>query len=192
MAFREAEVALVEAEQAGDGERGEIVMEKKEAWHVKAKKRLFTHKLDKLLSDEEKEQIVQSIKNAESRSSGEIRVHIEYLCQTEPLKRAKEVFEKLGMANTEEKNGVLIYVSVGNRKLAVIGDSGINNKVSPEFWHQVKEQIKGELARGQFCQGICLGIGLIGEKLKELSPHRPEDIDELSDEPSFGDEGQKR
>lgn len=165
-------------------------MEKKETWHVRAKKRLFAHKLDKLLSDGEKERIVQAIKNAESKSSGEIRVHIEYLCKTEPLKRAKEVFEKLGMTNTKKKNGALIYVAVGDRKLAVIGDSGINNKVSPEFWHQVKEQIKGELARGQFCRGICLGIELIGEKLKELFPHRPDDVDELSDEPSFGNEGQ--
>lgn len=192
MAFREVEVALVEVEQAGDGERGEIIMEKKEAWHVRAKKRVFAHKLDKLLKDWEKEQIVQSIKDVESGSSGEIRVHIEYLCQTEPLKRAKEVFEKLGMTNTEERNGVLIYVSVGNRKLAVIGDSGINNKVSPEFWHRVKELIKEELARGRFCRGICLGIELIGEKLKELFPHHLDDIDELSDEPSFGDEGQNR
>jgi uncharacterized membrane protein len=167
-------------------------METKEAWHVRAKKRFFGHKLDKLLSDAEKEQIVQAIKNAESESSGEIRVHIEYRCRTEPLKRAKEVFEKLGMTNTKEKNGALIYVSVADRKLAVMGDSGINSRVSPEFWHEVKEQIKKELARGQFCQGICLGIKLIGEKLKELFPHRLDDADELSDEPSFGDEGQNK
>jgi uncharacterized membrane protein len=189
--FREAGVALAEAVQAGDGERGTI-MKKKEDWHIRAKKGLFAHKLDKVLSDREKEQIVQAIKNAESKSSGEIRVHIEYLCQTEPLKRAKEVFERLGMTNTKEKNGVLIYVAVGDRKLAVIGDSGINSRVSQEFWHQVKEQIKEKLAHGQFCRGICLGIGLIGEKLNELFPRRPGDIDELSDEPSIGDEGQNK
>lgn len=167
-------------------------MRTKEAWHVRAKKKLFAHKLDKFLSDGEKEQIVQAIKNAESKSSGEIRVHIEYRCRTEPLRRAKEVFEKLGMTNTNEKNGALIYVAVGDRKLAVIGDSGIHYRVTPEFWHQVKEQIKEELARGRFYQGICLGIELLGEKLKELFPHRPNDVDELSDEPSFGDEGQNR
>jgi uncharacterized membrane protein len=167
-------------------------MKAKEPWHVRAKKRLFAYKLDKLLSDGEKEQIVQTIKNAESKSSGEIRVHIEYRCRTEPLKRAKEVFEKLGMTNTKEKNGALIYVAVGDRKLAVIGDSGINSKVSPDFWHQVKEQIKGELARGQFHWGICLGIELIGEKLKEFFPHRPDDVDELSNEPSLGDDDQNK
>ncbi|MER3445972.1 MAG: hypothetical protein C4291_03670 [Candidatus Dadabacteria bacterium] len=160
-------------------------MEKKEAWHIRAKKGLFAHKLDKLISGEERERIVQAIKNAESKSSGEIRVHIEYRCPTEPLKRAREVFEKLGMANTKEKNGVLIYIAVGDRKLAVIGDSGIHNKVSPEFWHQVKEGIKGELARGQFCRGICLGIEIIGEKLNELFPPHPDDVDELRDEPSL-------
>lgn len=162
----------------------------KETWHARAKKKLFAHKLDKFLSDGEKEQIVQAIKDAERKSSGEIRVHIEYHCRTEPLKRAKEVFENLGMTNTEEKNGVLIYVAVGDRNLAVIGDSGINNKVSPDYWHKVKEHIKGELARGQFYQGICLGIELIGEKLKEFFPHHPNDANELSNEPSIGDENQ--
>jgi uncharacterized membrane protein len=167
-------------------------MRTKEAWHARAKKKLFAHKFDKFLSDGEKEQIVQAIRNAENKSSGEIRVHIEYRCRSEPLKRAKEVFEKLGMTNTGGKNGVLIYVAVGDRKLAVIGDSGINNKVSPDFWHQVKEHIKGELAHGQFYHGICLGIELIGEKLMEFFPHNPNDADELSDEPSFGDENQNK
>jgi len=167
-------------------------MRTKEAWHARAKKKLFAHKFDKFLSDDEKEQIVQDIKNAENKSSGEIRVHIEYHCRTEPLKRAKEVFEKLGMTNTKEKNGVLIYLAVGDRKLAVIGDSGINNKVSPDFWHKVKEHIKGELTRGQFYHGIRLGIELIGEKLKEFFPHHPNDADELSDEPSFGDKYQDK
>jgi uncharacterized membrane protein len=167
-------------------------MEKKEAWHIRAKKRLFAHRLDRLISDSEKELIVQAIKNAESKSSGEIRVHIEYHCPSEPLKRAKEVFEKLGMTNTREKNGVLIYVAVGDRKLAVIGDSGINSRVYPEFWYQTKEKIKEELRRGHLCQGICLGIEMIGEKLKELFPHHPNDGDELSDEPSIGDEDQNK
>jgi uncharacterized membrane protein len=164
-------------------------MKTKEAWHVKAKKKLFAHKLDKFISDEEKEQIVQAIKNAESNTSGEIRVHIEYYCRTEPLKRAKELFEHLGMTNTKEKNGLLIYVAIGDRKLAVIGDSGINDRTTPEFWHQVKEQIREGLAsRDRLYQGICLGVELLGEKLKELFPRLFDDVDEMSDEISIGDE----
>ncbi|HEX3035432.1 MAG TPA: TPM domain-containing protein [Thermodesulfobacteriota bacterium] len=160
----------------------------KESWYVKARKRFFANKLDKFLSDEEKEQIVQAIRRAESKTSGEIRVHIEYYCRTEPLERAKEVFERLGMTNTREKNGALIYIAVGNRELAIIGDSGINDRVTPEFWQKVEKQIEEELRHGRFCQGICLEIELIGEKLKELFPRRLDDVNELSDEPSFGDE----
>lgn len=160
----------------------------KESWYVKARKRIIPNKLDNFLSEEEKGQIVQAIRQAESSTSGEIRVHIEYHCPTEPLERAKEVFEHLGMTNTGEKNGALIYIAVGNRKLAIIGDSGINDRVTHEFWQKVEKAIEEELRHDHYCQGICLGIELIGEKLKEFFPRRPDDVNELSDEPSFGGE----
>jgi Predicted membrane protein len=116
-------------------------------------------------------------------------VHIEYKCGTEPLERAKQVFERLRMTNTREKNGVLIYIAIGDRKLAIIGDSGINDRVTSEFWEQVEKQMEDELRHGRFCQGICLSVELLGEKLKEFFPRRPDDVNELSDDASFGDEG---
>lgn len=167
-------------------------METKEAWYVKARKKILPNKLDKFLSDREKEQITEAIKSAESESSGEIRVHIEYYCRVEPLMRAKAVFELLGITNTREKNGTLIYIAVGDRKLAVIGDSGINDRVSPEFWERVEKQIEEELRHSRFCRGICLGVELLGEKLKELFPHRSDDVNELSDELSFNEKGEHK
>lgn len=163
-------------------------MAAKKAWYVKAKNRLrfFPDKLDKFLSDAEKEEITRAIRRAESSTSGEIRVHIEYRCPGDALRRAEEVFELLGMANTSEKNGALVYIAVGDRKLAVIGDSGIDRRVRPEFWQQIERQIESEFAQGRFCRGICLGVELLGEKLKELFPRRPDDANELSDEVSFG------
>lgn len=167
---------------------GGIVLEPNNPLHPKTGNKLFPNKLDKFLNDEEKEQIVQAIRDAERNSSGEIRVHAEYYCQDEPLERAKEVFELLAMTNTRERNGVLIYVSFGDRKLAVLGDSGISEKVSIEFWEEVKRQVGEELASGHFCQGICLGVKMLGEKLKELFPRQPDDVNELKDEISFGSE----
>lgn len=161
-------------------------MEPNKPLYPKAGKKLFPNKLDKFLNDEEKEQIVQTIRDAESNSSSEIRVHAEYYCKGEPLERAKEVFELLGMINTRERNGVLIYVAFGDRKFAVLGDSGINERVSPQFWQDVKAQIGADLISGQFCRGICLGVKTLGKELKELFPGKSGDVNELKDEISFG------
>ncbi len=160
----------------------------KKPWYVRAKNRLrlFSDKLDKFLGDAEKEEIARAIRQAENRTSAEIRVYIEHRCRGDALQRAGELFDLLGMANTKEKNGALIYIAVGDRKLAVIGDSGIDRQVTPEFWQQVEKQIESEFAQGRFCRGICLGIELLGEKLKQLFPRRPDDVNELSDEISFG------
>jgi uncharacterized membrane protein len=167
---------------------GGIILEPNKPLYPKAGKMLFPNKIDRFLSDEEKDRIVQAIRDAEKNSSGEIRVHAEYYCRGEPLERAKGVFEFLGMTNTRERNGVLIYVSFGDRKLAVLGDSGISERVSLEFWEEVKNQVGEELTSGHFCRGICLGVKIVGEKLKELFPRQPYDVNELKDEISFGSE----
>ena len=79
-------------------------------------------------TEEEKENIKLSIKNAELDTSGEIRVHVENKCKGEVLDRAAYVFDKLKMNKTELRNGVLFYLAIKNRKFAIIGDSGINEK----------------------------------------------------------------
>jgi uncharacterized membrane protein len=165
---------------------GGIILEPNKPLYPKTAKKLFPNKLDKFLNHEEKEQIVRAIRDAESNSSGEIRVHVEYYCKGDPLERAKEVFELLGMINTRERNGVLIYVAFGDRRFAVLGDSGVNEKVPLQFWQEVRGQIGTDLMSGQFCRGICLGVKVLGKKLKELFPGRSGDVDELKDEISFG------
>lgn len=131
-------------------------------------------------------QIVDAIKLAETNTSGEIRVHIEPVCKGEPYQRAKEVFEKLGMHATVLKNGVLFYLAYEDRKFAVLGDSGIHEKVTDTFWNEEKVVLEDHFKKGMFTEGLCKAIGMAGEKLKTYFPHQQDDINELSNDISFG------
>ena len=138
-------------------------------------------------SSEEQEDIKQAIKLAELDTSGEIRVHIENTCEGEVLDRAAYVFKKLGMAKTELRNGVLIYLSIRNRKFAILGDSGINKVVPRDFWDGIKHETLNFFRDDHFVEGLCHAIEETGEHLKKNFPHQRDDVNELPDDISFGD-----
>lgn len=134
------------------------------------------------ISESEKKAIQEAIREAEKLTSGEIRVHIDKSCRGEPLKRAIEVFNKLKMHATKERNGVLIYLSFNDRKLAILGDEGIDKKVAADFWDSTKEELIRDFKNQQFIPGIIKSINEVGIRLKEYFPHQADDIDELSNE----------
>ena len=136
----------------------------------------------------EQQQIVEAIKAAELNTSGEVRVHLEEKCKGNTLSRAKEVFEKLGMTNTELRNGVLIYLAVDDHKFAILGDKGINERVPVGFWDSVRDVMQDHFRHGRFLQGLCEGIDQAGHELKEFFPFKGDDVNELDDEISFKDE----
>lgn len=138
-------------------------------------------------SETEQERIKTAIQNAELNTSGEIRVHLEETCKNNPVKRAIQVFEKLQMHKTALRNGVLIYLSVADRKLAIIGDQGINKAVPSDFWDEISAQMKLDFAMGKTCEGLEKAIQASGEKLKQFFPYQSDDINELPDEISFND-----
>lgn len=137
-------------------------------------------------SKEEQQRIVDAIRHAELATSGEIRLHIEPGTSLNPVERAKEVFEQLGMGNTELKNGVLFYLAIEDRKLAIIGDSGIHQKVGDNFWQEEKELMVNHFLKGDYTTGICKAIEQVGEKLKLHFPFQQTDTNELSNDISFG------
>lgn len=139
-------------------------------------------------SQEQKEDVKLAIKMAELDTSGEIRVHIELNCNIDPMDRALAVFKLLKMHKTDERNGVLIYLAVGSRKFAIIGDEGINNVVPENFWEDIKSNLLVHFREANFTQGIATSIQMVGEKLKNHFPHHREDSNELSDEISFDNE----
>jgi uncharacterized membrane protein len=142
----------------------------------------------KFFSKEEKEQIKSAVQEAETATSGEIRVHIDNHCKGDVLDRAAWWFKKLDMHLTEKRNGVLFYLAVKDQKFAILGDAGIN-AVSPEdFWDTIKEKMLAHFGDGNFAKGLEEGILMAGQALKEHFPYQQDDVNELSDEISFGGE----
>jgi len=130
--------------------------------------------------------IKNAIVQAEKGTSGEIRVHIEDAFTGDVLDQASYIFKKLKMHETEQRNGVLFYLAIRNRKFAIIGDAGINSKVPEGFWDLIKETMTEHFRNNRFTEGLVEGIKLAGEKLVEYFPYLQNDTNELSDEISFG------
>lgn len=137
---------------------------------------------------EQQRQVVDAIASAELNTSGEIRVHIESICKGDVLDRAAFMFEKLKMNKTKLRNGVLFYLSVDDHKLAILGDSGINAKVPKTFWQDIKDHLISAFKNNNYTTGLSEGIIMAGEQLKAHFPYQSDDINELSDEISYGKE----
>ncbi len=148
-------------------------------------------KPSRFFTKEEKNRIMDAIREAEHNTSGEIRVHIEKDCPGDVLDRAAYIFAKLGMHRTRLRNGVLIYLSLEDRKFAILGDAGINRVVPEGFWDNIKEEMLRLFREGKVTDGLVKGILMAGEKLKEHFPYQEDDVNELSDEISFGDKMDK-
>lgn len=136
----------------------------------------------------DEERIVQAIEEAENETSGEIRVSVAPFFWGSVEKAAWKAFHRLGMTNTAERNGVLIFLVPSRRRFVVLGDEGIHRKVGQEFWEAVAAAMSGKFRKGDFTAGLVQGIEEIGRRLKEHFPHQPDDVDELPDEVDFGDD----
>ena len=141
----------------------------------------------KFFSEADKKAITGAIAEAELNTSGEIRVHIENRCKEDVLDHAAYLFEKLNMHKTEARNGVLFYLAVKDHKFAILGDAGINAKVPEDFWDNIKERMANHFKELHFAKGLAEGITMAGQKLKDHFPRQVDDVNELSDDISFGD-----
>ncbi len=139
----------------------------------------------KFFSKEQQTEILSSVKEAEKSTSGEIRVHIETSCPEDVLDRAAWIFNKLKMDRTVDRNGVLFYLAIRDRKFAVIGDGGINAVVPEGFWDEIRKTMQKKFQEGNFTEGLSKGIIMAGEQLQTHFPYRKSDVNELPDEISF-------
>ena len=131
--------------------------------------------------------IAQAITEAERRTSGEICVHATPHCATDPVEAAIATFNRLELFRTLRRNAVLIYVAYADRRLAIVGDQGINDVVSPDYWDDVVAQLTLRLRAGRPVDGLCEAIATLGERLQEFFPAERNDINELSNEITFED-----
>ena len=145
-------------------------------------------KAKELFTEELQKQVVAAIETAELNTSGEVRVHLDDNCKGEVLDRAAYVFEKLEMHKTEQRNGVLFYLAVQDKKFAILGDAGINQKVPENFWEEIKSEVITNFKKGDFAGGLSSGIVKAGEQLKAHFPYQEDDVNELDNEISFDDE----
>lgn len=145
-------------------------------------------KKKKLLSVSQEELVVNAIRAAEKNTSGEVRVYIESHCRfVDPVDRAMEVFFGLKMNDTDDHNGVLIYVALKDRQLAIYGDEGIHARVDKEFWQNAVKQMLRLFNKEDAVSGICETIRNIGITLEKEFPYEPnDDKNELPDAIVFG------
>ena len=134
-----------------------------------------------MFSQQDLEEIRRAIADAEKKTSGEIKVDFEYDVQRDPLHHAHRIFQALGLSKTAEWNATLIVLFLSDRKFAIVGDREIHRRVPPDFWDSLSAQMETEFRRGDFKNGLLLGIGKLGEKLANYFPHEKGDRDEISD-----------
>jgi uncharacterized membrane protein len=129
----------------------------------------------------EHDRIARAIADAESKTSGEIRVFIQRGELTDAYEEARNRFEKLGMTKTRERNAVLIFVAPRAQKFAVIGDVGIHERCGKEFWETIVGTMREHFRAENFTNAIVHAIERTGLALGQHFPRQSDDRNELPD-----------
>ena len=139
-------------------------------------------------TEEEQLQIVEAIRKAERRTSGEVRVFIESRCSyMDAIDRAKEIFSDLKMNETDDRNAVLLYIALKDKQLAIFGDEGIHSKLGTEYWQGEVKKMIDKFNKENYVEGIKEVVTDIGEALTQLFPFDNDtDKNELPDNIVFG------
>jgi uncharacterized membrane protein len=140
-----------------------------------------------LFTADDLDAIAAAVAAAERGTSGEIRVHLERRLPrgATALARATQLFARLKMNATAERNGVLIYVAVQDRKLAIVGDAGVHAHVGHEYWQRIRDVMVERLRVGAAREAVIHAVIDVGLVLRKFFPRRPDDRNELSDEVSL-------
>jgi uncharacterized membrane protein len=120
----------------------------------------------------DRERIAAAIAEAEAKSTGEIVVSLAPFFIGSIERAAERAWKRLGMARTRDRNGVLLFIVPGRRKLFVRGDQGIHEKVGPEFWAEVARAVSARLAEKGRTDALVHGVSLVGEALQKYFPRR--------------------
>ena len=127
-------------------------------------------------------EVIEAIRAAEHRTSGEIRVFVSRKPVDDPVPAAQASFVHLGMEKTRDKNGVLIFLAPRTHKFAVIGDAGVHEKCGDPFWREVAAAMEGHFRKSEFTEGIVHGVTKAGELLARHFPRHTGDRNQLPDD----------
>jgi uncharacterized membrane protein len=131
----------------------------------------------------EHDRIIQAIRQAESKTSGEIRVFVQRgKLNADPLPVAHKKFQQLGMHKTRERNAVLIFVAPRAHKFAVVGDQAVHERCGDQFWQRIVEKMRSHFQSEKFSHALVEAVDEIGEVLAAHFPKTAKDTNELPDE----------
>ena len=135
------------------------------------------------LSHVDQQRIVSAIAEAEKKTSGEIRVHVQSKLRGIDIRIwAERTFERLGMTKTAARNGVLLFIAPEQNRFVILGDKGINEKVPAGFWDEIAAKLTIRFKAGEFTEGIVDAIHSAGDSLQAHFPRATHDVNELSNE----------
>lgn len=138
------------------------------------------------LTKKQEKKIIKAICEAECKTSGEIRVHIDAEPSPNHFETAVTVFNSLKMNETKDRNGVLFHVSPKDHNLTIIGDEGIDEATPDDFWDDINRKVTKKFKKGEYAKGLTKGIKMAGKALQKYFPYDDNDVNELPDEISWG------
>jgi uncharacterized membrane protein len=148
--------------------------------------------LDRRFPKDTLDAIEHAVAESETRHSGEIRFAIEVALDLGALRRAAtsreraaEVFAELGVWDTAQRNGVLIYVLLAERDVEIVADRGLDGKVGDDEWRAVCEAIERDFARGRWRDGALAGIGGVTALLAREYPTTAPNPNEQPNRPAL-------
>jgi hypothetical protein len=134
--------------------------------------------------------IEAAIREAEALHAGEIRFAIEtgldlaeLLQDLTPRRRALQVFGQLGVWDTAQNNGVLIYLLLADRIVEIVADRGIAAGIAQSEWDGICRDMERHFREGRFREGSVAGVRGVGQLLSRHFPGRRGDKDELPNQP---------
>ena len=146
--------------------------------------------------------LTQRVAASEGRHTGQIRIYVEaalpmsYLwrlgknCDMKTLTRQRAVmlFGKLRLWDTEQNNGVLIYLQLTEHAIEIVADRGVDRQVSKQDWQAMTERMASAFKSGRFEDGLTEAIGEVSSVLVAHFPAIPggKPLNELPDEPVLG------
>lgn len=125
--------------------------------------------------------LTRAIREAEARTSGEIRVFVTRNQVQTPVAAAEDCFLQLGMGKTRERNAVLFFVAPLTQKFAVVGDSAVHSLCGDIFWQEIAAELTRHFQASDFTGGLIAGIRRAGDLLAKHFPRKGDDQNELSD-----------
>ncbi len=134
------------------------------------------------IGETERTRIMTAIGEAEEGSRGEIRVHIEEKCPGDASERAQHYFGQLGMHQTQDATGVLLYISPGSRKVSIYAGAGIYQPAGHALWEDAVKAVASGFKNGSGIDGIEAALKMIGEALRKCAPGEDVAGNELPDE----------